>query len=1204
MGKRARDDELKEEVHRAIQLVGGEYKLSSSRVEDLPNSLTPFEKQMVSLKKSLPPYVILLIACGYRVRCFGRDSHVVSRRTGIMCVPAKPFEYSSLPYIRVDVYIQRLIAMGYHVAFADQESAAVRAVEGKTNIFTRSISQVYSRGTFLPGEHVQTIGELAAEAAAGGRGGGGGASSVNTTPLLGDVGHEEDEERREESEYHDSFLSVAPTSVSSASTLLFLEYHVRNEACPFPNSLEIVLLNFVNQQRVLLRIEIEDAEGEKIESNSLAAFQDALQRFDIAELILLGPLVLTSAAFQIMAAEPLSPRMVTAAQNQSPECCGSLGDLVRQHLPRAVSSLLTQYLSLQWGPTITGEEDGGAVSMAAGWKRADQSMEEAILEYLRPYQLQDIYHQLVEEWNRDASIFPSISAPTGELLQRKERVEANGKGGVHGTEPRRKVATMTVPGGTLYALHIFPSSHFPVGTRNGGGEKSTVTSLFQILNATVTPTGSRRLREWVAAPLRDYEDVLARQRVVRFLATGEDGGVIKKLLREAAGGRGGGSGGSGMNCGVRGSCSMDMEAILARLHGHRCQVLEFIRFLSCLSSMAAFARQLEQMDTPAQEEEEKCGPHQGGASTSLTFHEEAERDRAPHLLQILLQSLHPPALEAWASSHGQGLLQSRATTPFELFSSGELAWPPAVNVQLHLAKAAEAEKQLQDELSFVRSHLGIPTLEYRAIAGTPYVIDIPNTKAEGLAKSNWIVLSRTKANVRYHTPKIVEASTILAATKERIVGASRQAWTAFQEELFQDQNDVVQAMKEAVDALGAIDALHSLSITARRQGYVAPHLVPPQQLTHIDSTSIVGLHPTLSAETDPLGSPRSPPFHDRSVYEKGTILSTAVSKKEEPAMAAACSSIAIRQGRHPVADEILHHQYVACDITLQQGNTILLTGPNMGGKSAFMRMVGIFVLMAQIGSYVPAESATLPLFDGLYSRMGASDNVLAGKSTFLTEIEETSRILASPYLNRSLVLMDELGRGTSSYDGMAVASATLEYLATKGATSIFVTHYASLCEPYALDSLRGSKSDPMKRGKEEDSMAWSSSSSLPLATASRVQCYFMGYKEEDNLLPLQRPPPFNEASEAKTSSVKMDSDEKRRKEEHRTAMKGRRILFTYRPCRGVTPSSFGIQVAMMAGLPFCVTEEAEKQSKRVESLYQLTRDITQLGQFMLKEKRV
>lgn len=123
---------------------------------------------------------------------------------------------------------------------------------------------------------------------------------------------------------------------------------------------------------------------------------------------------------------------------------------------------------------------------------------------------------------------------------------------------------------------------------------------------------------------------------------------------------------------------------------------------------------------------------------------------------------------------------------------------------------------------------------------------------------------------------------------------------------------------------------------------------------------------------------------------------------------------------------------------------LLITGPNMGGKSSYIRQIALIVIMAQIGSYVPAKSAQMGVFDAVYCRMGAADNLATGQSTFMKEVQETSDImrLATP---RSLVILDELGRGTSTHDGTAIAYATLHYLLeTVKCKTLFVTHYPLL----------------------------------------------------------------------------------------------------------------------------------------------------------------
>ena len=157
----------------------------------------------------------------------------------------------------------------------------------------------------------------------------------------------------------------------------------------------------------------------------------------------------------------------------------------------------------------------------------------------------------------------------------------------------------------------------------------------------------------------------------------------------------------------------------------------------------------------------------------------------------------------------------------------------------------------------------------------------------------------------------------------------------------------------------------------------------------------------------------------------------------------------IRAGRHPVIEKMMGpgEEYVPNDVYLdsEQQQVIILTGPNMAGKSALLRQTALIVLLAQVGCWVPADSATIGYFDKIFTRVGASDNISRGESTFMVEMLETSMIMHN-LSERSLVLLDEIGRGTSTYDGMSIARALVEYLHEHGkrAKTLFATHYHEL----------------------------------------------------------------------------------------------------------------------------------------------------------------
>jgi DNA mismatch repair protein MutS len=162
-------------------------------------------------------------------------------------------------------------------------------------------------------------------------------------------------------------------------------------------------------------------------------------------------------------------------------------------------------------------------------------------------------------------------------------------------------------------------------------------------------------------------------------------------------------------------------------------------------------------------------------------------------------------------------------------------------------------------------------------------------------------------------------------------------------------------------------------------------------------------------------------------------------------------------GRHPVVERMMpRDKFIPNDVRLtSDARVIILTGPNMAGKSTILRQVGLIVLMAQIGSFVPASAARIGLVDRVFTRVGASDNLVRGQSTFMVEMAETSAILHSA-TSRSLVLLDEIGRGTSTYDGVSIAWAVSEHLHDRtGCKTIFATHYHELTQlTQDLDGVR------------------------------------------------------------------------------------------------------------------------------------------------------
>ena len=163
------------------------------------------------------------------------------------------------------------------------------------------------------------------------------------------------------------------------------------------------------------------------------------------------------------------------------------------------------------------------------------------------------------------------------------------------------------------------------------------------------------------------------------------------------------------------------------------------------------------------------------------------------------------------------------------------------------------------------------------------------------------------------------------------------------------------------------------------------------------------------------------------------------------------TDLLIEDGRHPVIETMnLGERFVANDVHMdtEERQILIITGPNMAGKSTFMRQVALLVLMAQIGSFVPADEATIGLVDRIFTRIGAQDEISAGQSTFMVEMVEAAYIL-NHATERSLIILDEIGRGTSTYDGVSIAWSMVEYIHNHprlGAKTLFATHYHELAD--------------------------------------------------------------------------------------------------------------------------------------------------------------
>ncbi|MBE6754224.1 MAG: DNA mismatch repair protein MutS, partial [Ruminococcaceae bacterium] len=281
-----------------------------------------------------------------------------------------------------------------------------------------------------------------------------------------------------------------------------------------------------------------------------------------------------------------------------------------------------------------------------------------------------------------------------------------------------------------------------------------------------------------------------------------------------------------------------------------------------------------------------------------------------------------------------------------------------------------------------RERTGIPKLKVGYNRVFGYYIEVSNSYKAQVPED--YIRKQTLANgERYITQELKEIESRVLGAQERLV--------RLEYEIFEQLREAVAAAMDRVQqsarAIAAIDVLYSLANVAVARRYVRPQ-----------------------------------------VNNSGRIVLT--------------------ESRHPVVEALLKDPFVPNDVILDNGENriAIITGPNMAGKSTYMRQVALIVLMAQMGSFVPAQSAEIGVVDGIYTRVGASDDLATGQSTFMLEMNEVAEILRSATKD-SLIIFDEIGRGTSTFDGMSIARGVLEYTADRrklGAKTLFATHYHEL----------------------------------------------------------------------------------------------------------------------------------------------------------------
>lgn len=280
-----------------------------------------------------------------------------------------------------------------------------------------------------------------------------------------------------------------------------------------------------------------------------------------------------------------------------------------------------------------------------------------------------------------------------------------------------------------------------------------------------------------------------------------------------------------------------------------------------------------------------------------------------------------------------------------------------------------------------RKRTGIKTLKVGYNRIFGYYIEVSKGNSKQVTDEFGYERKQTLANCeRFITPLLKEKEALVLGAEEKIINLEYALFSQIRDKI----KEAISSIQITAKAVALLDVMQSFATVSEANGYVRP---------------------TLNEEKE----------------------------------------VIIKEGRHPVVEKVLETEFVSNDIIFDNGMFLqLITGPNMAGKSTYMRQMAIIVIMAQIGCFVPAKSAKLPIFDKIFTRIGASDDLVSGESTFMVEMKEANNAIKNATEN-SLILFDELGRGTATYDGMSLAQSIIEYIHDNiKAITLFSTHYHEL----------------------------------------------------------------------------------------------------------------------------------------------------------------
>lgn len=454
------------------------------------------------------------------------------------------------------------------------------------------------------------------------------------------------------------------------------------------------------------------------------------------------------------------------------------------------------------------------------------------------------------------------------------------------------------------------------------------TTLYDVLDHTVSPMGSRLLKRWMVLPLCHKKQIESRLDVVEFWVQNPE--LAENISMEVKG-------------------IGDLERLISKVATGRINPREMNQLRSALEAIEP----IREAFLDSNNEELRSLGDRLNPCTVI-------RDRIKKEVQE-----DPPML-----LHKGGIIAEGINAELDELRS------ISKNGKDHLLAIQERESE----------KTGIPSLKiaYNNVFG--YYLEVRNTHKDKVPEE-WIRKQTLTQAERYITEELKILEQKILGAEEKISALEQKLYLA----LVQDVASYIEPIQLNAQLIARVDVLISFAKIAIRNSYVRPHL------------------------------------HENAVLD-------------------------IQSGRHPVIEQNLPlgESYVANDIYLdtEQQQIVMITGPNMSGKSAILRQTALITLMAQMGSFVPAKSAEIGIVDKIFTRVGASDNISSGESTFMVEMNETASILNN-LTDRSLVLLDEIGRGTSTYDGISIAWAIAEYIhqhPKARAKTLFATHYHELNE--------------------------------------------------------------------------------------------------------------------------------------------------------------